>query len=167
MLHDTVQNVGLELLLLSSGGALRGGLVNVKTHLEPSFTKPTSATVWASVPGNYRIISGYVLHPAAARDSMEMDVSPHLQQHVDDGRLLAGWGHAQVVHDQHSHEVKDVLLGWVVGQGRLGAHVTVFRLAAVHTRVPSKGLELFNGRTCFIIQITDLEWTKEGSKIPA
>lgn len=90
-------------------------------------------------------------------DTSSLDSFPYLQQHVDDGRLLAGWSHAQVVHDQDSHEVKDVLFGWVVGQGRLGAHVTVFRLAAVHTRVPSKGLELFDGRTCFIVQIADLK----------
>lgn len=82
---------------------------------------------------------------------------PHLQQQVDDGRLFAGRGHAQVVHDQDSHEVKDVLFGWVVGQGRLGADVTVFRLAAVHAGVPSESLELLGGRTCFIVQITDLE----------
>lgn len=83
--------------------------------------------------------------------------SPHLQQQVNDGRLLAGRGHAEVVHDQDPHEVKDVLFGWVVGQGRLGAHVTVFRLAAVHTRVPSEGLELLGGRTRLVVQITDLE----------
>lgn len=85
-------------------------------------------------------------------------LSPHLKQQVNDGCLLAGRSHAEVVHDQNPHEVKDVLLGRVVGQGCLGAHITVFRLAAVHTRVPGEGLELLCGRTCLIIQITDLEW---------
>lgn len=46
MLHDTVQDVGLKLLLLSSGGPLRGGLVKVKTqtkhtHSEAVFIKQT------------------------------------------------------------------------------------------------------------------------------
>lgn len=81
----------------------------------------------------------------------------YLQQHINDGCLLAGWGHAEVVHDQNPHEVKDIFFGRVVGQGRLGAHVAVFRLAAVHARVPSEGLELFGGRTRFIVQITDLQ----------
>ena len=82
---------------------------------------------------------------------------PHLQQQVDDGRLLAGRGHAEVVHDQDPHEVEDVLFGRVVGERRLGAHVTVFRLAAVHTGVPGKGLELLCGRPRLVVQISDLE----------
>ena len=86
-----------------------------------------------------------------------VDSAPHLQQEVDDGRLLAGRRHAQVVHDQDPHEVEDVLLGRVVGQGRLGAHVAVFRLAAVHSRVAGERLELFDGRTGFVVQIGDLE----------
>lgn len=32
MLHDAIQYVGLKLLLLSSSGALRGGLVPENTH---------------------------------------------------------------------------------------------------------------------------------------
>lgn len=45
----------------------------------------------------------------------------------------------------------------MVRQRRFGAHVTVLGLAAVHTRVPGKGLELLNGRARLIIQVADLD----------
>lgn len=50
---------------------------------------------------------------------------PHLQQQVNQRRLLAGRGKAEVVDDQDSHEVEDELLGWVIGQIGLGAHIAV------------------------------------------
>lgn len=93
------------------------------------------------------------------KERAQQHPSPHLQQQVDDGRLLARRRHAEVLHDQDPHEVKDVLLGWVVGQRRLGAHVAVLRLAAVHSRVPGKGLELLDGRPHLVIEFSHLHKT--------
>lgn len=119
VLHHAVQDVGLELLLLRPGGALRrrlgqGGTVIEETEDEEAEDEETEEEETEGEETEGEEIGD---EDEAAGDEEPEDelVGPHLQQQVDDGRLLAGRRHAQVVHDQDPHEVKDVLLGRVVG----------------------------------------------------
>lgn len=153
MLHDTVQDVGLELLLLGSGGTLwrclspgntQHGCLNHTSSLPPKIATILSISIVKTE------ISEYEWRELGGK------LSSHLQQQVDDGCLLARWRHAEVLHDEDPHEVKDVLFGRVVGQRRLGAHIAVLGLAAVHARVPSKGLELLDGRPHLVIEFSHL-----------
>jgi len=129
VLHHAVQDVGLELLLLRPGGALRrrlgqGGTVIEETEDEEAEDEETEdeeaedeETEEEETEGEETEGEEIGDEDEAAGDEEPEDelVGPHLQQQVDDGRLLAGRRHAQVVHDQDPHEVKDVLLGRVVG----------------------------------------------------
>ena len=162
MLHDTVQDVRLKLLLLGSGGALWRRLGDRKRQIK---TWKHPGPFPCCIGGQTQILNSTNTLTQLSLASVRLwfdDSAAHLQQKVDDGRLLAGRRHAQVVHDQDPHEVEDVLLGRVVGQGRLGAHVAVFRLTSVHSRVASERFELLDGRTRFVVQIGDLEWTEGG-----